>query len=234
MKKIVLGAGLLIPFALQAQVSRNFIDQPYIEVNGMADTLITPNEIFVDITISESDSKDKKSVEEQEQQLMKALKALGINTDKDLVTKNFSSKYAVYGFSAKVVKTKTYQVKVSSGVMLGRLFQVLEENKIANANVASIGHTDMEQIRMLCRAKAVRNARDKALNMTAALGQDIGAALFINNYSNVAGGPQTYDNTGNYMYKSKVKTPESSTDIAEIEFEQLRVQEQVEVKFVLK
>ncbi len=234
MKKIVLAAGLLLPFALQAQVSKNFIDQPYIEVNGMADTLITPNEIFVDITISESDSKDRRSVEEQEQRLLKALKTLGINTDKDLVTKNFSSKYAVYGMSAKVVKTKTYQVKVNSGMMLSRLFSVLEENKISNANVAKIGHTDMEKIRMLCRAKAVRNARDKAVTMTAVLGQDPGPALFMNNYSNVTVSAPFYNNTDSYLYKSKVKAENGSADIAEIEFEQIRVQEQAEVKFILK
>lgn len=234
MKKVILGWGLLLPFALQAQVSKNFIDQPYVEVNGTADTMLTPNEIFVDIVISESDSKDKKSVEEQEQKLLGALKNIGVNTDKDLVTKNFSSKYSVYGLTAKVVKTKTYQVKVGSGLMLSKLFNVLEENKISNANVAKIGHTDMEQIRMMCRAKAVRNARAKAVVMTAALDQAIGAALFVNNYSNTVGGVPAYDNTGNSLYKSKVRTQDSSADIAEIEFEQIRVQEQVEVKFILK
>lgn len=234
MKKVVLVWGLMLPFALQAQVSKNFLDQPYIEVNGTADTMITPNEIFVDIVISESDTKDKKSVEEQEQKLLKALKSIGINTEKDLVAKNFTSKYAVYGLSSKVVKTKTFQAKVNSGVMLSRLFNVLEENKISNAAVARIGHSDMEQIRMLCRAKAVKNARNKAVVLTAALDQGVGAALFVNNYSHTIGGVQPYDNAGNYLYKSKVRTESAASEVAEIEFEQIRIQEQVDVKFILK
>ena len=53
----------LIVLAGQSQ-TKNFIDQPYIEVNGTADTAITPNEIYIKIIISEADTKNKISVEE--------------------------------------------------------------------------------------------------------------------------------------------------------------------------
>ena len=48
---------------------KNFLDQPYIEVAASADTLVVPDRIYVSITLNEDDSKNKKSVEEQEKQL---------------------------------------------------------------------------------------------------------------------------------------------------------------------
>ncbi len=59
MKKIKLTAIFIsLFFAGQAQM-KNFIDQPYIEVAGNADTLVTPDEIYISIEISEKDTKTK-------------------------------------------------------------------------------------------------------------------------------------------------------------------------------
>ena len=57
---------------------KNFLDQPYIEVSALVDTLVVPDRIYVSITLNEADSKNKKSVEEQEKQLETILKKLKI------------------------------------------------------------------------------------------------------------------------------------------------------------
>ena len=57
---------------------KNFLDQPYIEVSASVDTLVVPDRIYVSITLNEADSKNKKSVEEQEKQLETILKKLKI------------------------------------------------------------------------------------------------------------------------------------------------------------
>jgi uncharacterized protein YggE len=74
---------------------KNFIDQPYIEVTGYADTLITPDQIFIKIVISEKDSKDKISLEEQENKMINAFKAMGIKTETDLTTSDMLSNYQI-------------------------------------------------------------------------------------------------------------------------------------------
>ena len=45
---------------------KNFIDQPYIEVIGQAETEIIPNEIYVRIILSENVKKGRISIEKQE------------------------------------------------------------------------------------------------------------------------------------------------------------------------
>lgn len=234
MKAILLMLGLGMACTTSAQTTKNFIDQPYIEVNGLGDTLITPNEIFVDVIVSESDTKDKKSIEELEQKLISSLKGIGINTDKDLVTKSFNSKFSWVNFTTKVVKTKTYQVKVSSGVTLNKLFNTLEQAKIANAMVSRISHTDIVTIQMACRTKAIKNAKAKAVALISPLGQTVGPAIFIGNYSATfeqkLGNPEQGYVGGK---KIVVRTQDGFGDNG-IEFEQLKIEEVVEARFVLK
>ncbi len=230
---LILGAGVIACTA-KAQTSKNFIDQPYIEVNGLGDTLITPNEIFVDVIVSENDTKDKKSIEELERDLITALKSMGINTDKDMVTKSFKSKFNWVNFTTKVIKTKTYQVKVSNGAMLNKLFNTLEQAKIANAMVSKISHTDMPAIQMACRTKAIVNAKAKAIALTSPLGQTPGPAIYISNFSAAfeqkLGNPeQGYAGAKKIMVRTQ-----DGLDEGGIEFEQIKIEETVAVRFVLK
>jgi len=57
---------------------------------------VVPDRIYVSITLNEADSKNKKSVEEQEKQLETILKKLKINTDKDLSVLGYSSDFKKY------------------------------------------------------------------------------------------------------------------------------------------
>lgn len=97
MKRIALIISLVLTIVMVAQSQvKNFIDQPYVEVIGSADTLITPNEIYIKITISERDSKDKLSVEDQENKMIIAFKKLNINTELNLTSSDMLSNYKNY------------------------------------------------------------------------------------------------------------------------------------------
>ena len=59
MKKIctVTAALLVITLSLPAQ-EKNFIDQNYIEITASAEKEVSPNEIYISITIDEKDNKN--------------------------------------------------------------------------------------------------------------------------------------------------------------------------------
>ena len=59
MKKTFFLISILASFITFSQ-EKNFIDKPYLEVQGKADTLVTPNRIYIDVLISEKDVKGKK------------------------------------------------------------------------------------------------------------------------------------------------------------------------------
>ena len=75
---------------------KNFIDQPFVETTAKSDTLVVPDKIYISINLNEADSKNKKSVEDQEKQLETTLKKLNIDTEKDLLLLDFSSNFKNY------------------------------------------------------------------------------------------------------------------------------------------
>ena len=59
MKKLVLNLLVLLfsqPFLAQ---NKNFIDQPYLETRVSVDTLVSPDQIYMSILVSEKDTKGK-------------------------------------------------------------------------------------------------------------------------------------------------------------------------------
>lgn len=220
-------------FTVHAQ-TKNFIDQPYIEVNGSVDTLINPNEVYIKIIISERDTKDRTSVEEQEGKMVAALKTLGINTEKELTINDMASNFRSYLFKGKdVLKTKQYMLKVSDAVTASKVFIQLEDLGISNTSVDRVAYSEMEQLRNFMRSKAVENAKVRAVALTKPLNQTVGAALNITEDDtqirrSLTGSVSTIKVRGLTTMSS---TPQ---ELPNINFEKIPVTANVNVKFVLK
>ncbi len=212
--------------------TKSFLDVPYIEVNGYADTLVTPNEIFIRITLSEADTKDKISLEELEKRMVAGMKVLGINTEKELTTSNIQSNFRYYALKQKdVLKTKEYKLKVGDAVLATRVFMKLEELGIANAEVEKVGHSDITKIKNICRTRAILDAREKAISLTKPINQQIGGALLISDYSNDADGQvQVAKQDGLRMMRAGAE----SVALPQIDFEKIRITLTVAVKFLIK
>ncbi|MES2850073.1 MAG: SIMPL domain-containing protein [Bacteroidota bacterium] len=231
MKYLITLLATLSFFYCKAQ-TKNFIDQPYISVNGYADTFVTPNEIFIKITLSEKDSKDRVSVEEQEAKLVKGLTALGINTETNLSVFDFGSNYRFYFLKKKdIIKTKQYTLKVTDAVMVGKVFMMLEENDMSNAVIDRVDHSNLENIQNQARIKAVENARDKAVAMSTVLKQSIGHAIHISDNEGSDNTNRRYEGAERLLLRSVDKY---KYDTPKLDFEKIKVAATVSVQFVLK
>ena len=145
---------------------RDFLDQPYIEVEAEADTLVVPDRIYVSITLNEADSKNKKSVEEQEKQLETILKKLKINTDKDLSVLGYSSDFKKY-----FLKGDAYT--------LGNVIISLEEAGISNTEVEKVEYSKSKELLLELKSEAVKRSRITADKLVKPLNQKAGKALYI-------------------------------------------------------
>ena len=185
MKKLMIAAAALLLSAPLFAQEKNFIDQPYLEVNGRAEMEVAPDEIYVRITINEQDSKGKVTVLQQEKDMVRRLKDLGIDVEKKLVVQDMSSDL----FKRKDVSTsKTYQLEVNSATQ-------------QNAQV-----------------------------LASALGQKAGKALFVQDYSYSA---RPYANI--MMAKSAVMDMAAEATAAPtLEFEKIKIEHSVMVRFVLE
>lgn len=187
MRRILVTTGLVIAIATTViGQTKNFIDQPYIEVTGSADTLVTPNQIFINIIISEKDSRDKISVEEQELKMVESLMSLNINTEKDLTASDMLSNFKSYFLKEKeVLKTKEYTLKVYDASTASKVFIELEAIGISNTSIEKTDHTDYESIKNECRTKAIVNAYNKAIALTKPLSQSPGNAIHVSDNENL-------------------------------------------------
>lgn len=112
--------------ASQLLAQKNYLDQPFIETTARADSLVVPDKIFISIHLNESDSKNKKSVEEQERQLESVLKNLNIDTHKDLSLLDFSSNFKQYFLKGQsVIKTKMYSLLVRDALTAAKVLTEL-------------------------------------------------------------------------------------------------------------
>lgn len=216
---------------LHAQV-KSLLDLPYLEVNGYADTMVTPNEIWISITINESDVKNKVSLEDQERKMVTALKSLGINTEKDLVTSGMQSDFRFYVLKQKdVMKSKEYKLKVGDAVSATKVFIKLEEIGIANAAIERVGHTEIEKIHNVCRSNAILNARKKAVALTKPIGAELGGLLHVADYSGSDNGLAD----GQILSVRGMSTMAAKDEeLPQINFEKIRVSINIQAKFAIR
>ena len=181
MKKLIIVACLISFTSIIAQSGvKNFIDQNYIEITGVVETEITPDEIYLTIIINEKDKKGKISVEQQETAMIKKLKQVGIDLKKDFSVKDFSSNYKFYFLKrTDILKSKKYQLVVHDGLTLGKVYQALEGIEISNVSVEKVSHSKIEEHRSVAKIKALKAAKQKAQDYAEAIDQSIGNALYI-------------------------------------------------------
>ena len=235
MKKLKLIILFVLTFFVGQTQTKNFLDQPYLEVAGSADTLVTPNEIYIKINISEKDTKDRISVEELEQKMFDALKALGLDVEKNLTTSDMASNFKFYFLRSKdVMKSKQYILKVGDAVTASKVFIEMENLGISNTSIDRVYHSDLGKVKNMMRSKAVENARARAVALTHPLNQTLGPAIHIldneiYNTSNQSSG--RLDEVVVVGYSSKYK---ANKELPKIEFEKIKVAANINVKFILK
>ncbi len=208
--------------------SKNFLDIPYLETSAKVDTLVTPDKIYLSITIQEKDSKGRKSVEEQENRMANSLRNLGIDLEKQLVIKDLSSNFKKYFLRQKdVLKSKQYALLVHSGKKAGEVLMALEKLGIANTYLEKTEYSKMDDLELELKSKAVAKAKKKADALTAPLGQKVGTAIHILDTST------PYYPRYNQAPRMEMKTMamDAAAQPLDIDFEKIKVETSVNVKF---
>ncbi|HOY13890.1 MAG TPA: SIMPL domain-containing protein [Saprospiraceae bacterium] len=214
--------------------TKTFIDQPYIEVFGYADSLVTPDEIYISIVLSEKDAKDKMSLEELEGKMIASLEVLKIDLDKNLTTSDVISNYKYYVFKDKeVVKSKQFILMVSDASTCSQVFISLEDLGIGNTKIIRYDHSQKEQIKNTLRGIAVANAQVKAIELTKPIQQSIGQAIHITEVKH-GGGEDIVGNSPGIRIRGVSSMPQSKYLYSKVDFEKMKIEANVEVKFILK
>jgi uncharacterized protein YggE len=210
-------------------VSAQKLDSPYVSVNGYAVMEVEPNEITISITIDEKDSKGKISLKQQEQTMVSRLQKLGIDTEKSLFVEGFSS--SSYRRNDGTLY-KNYALIVDSHDLVNKVFEDLQRFGINKLVVTKRSRNDIAALRSELRVAAVKNAKEKAMELAGALGLEVGVAIQIEDYSNdsdpIMFRGVTLGYQANYRKDSDVE------DYVAPEFQKIKLDYRVRVVFVLK
>ncbi len=229
MKKILLLiAAAVVAFTASAQQTEAY--PSYIQVYGSAEMELTPDQIYLSITINERDSKGKITVEQQQREMIAALKKLGIDIEKQLTMVDLSSAFFKRNTS---LATAQYRLELHDAATVARAWQALDKLGISQVSVEKMTHSKMEQYRVEVRQEAIRAARRKAVELAEAIDQQVGKCFYI------------FDTTqdGDLLFKSNVMmtraagadfaVEESAADTA-LEFTTIKLTYRVQAKFVLE
>ena len=212
---------------------KNFIDKPYIEVEGKSDTLVTPNRIYIDVLITEKDTKGKKSVEDLEKEMFTKLQVIGVDVKKDVFMKDMLSTFKKYFLkSTDIQKSKSYSILVFDATQTTKVFIGLEEIGISNVNLEKTEHSESQNIQLKINSKAIENAKATAESYLNPLNQKVGKAIFIGhiNTTNMLQG-----NVSGVLIRGNrsLYEQESKGYISPIEFEKIKISSNVGVRFLI-
>lgn len=234
MKKTFFFISILASFITFSQ-EKNFIDKPYLEVQGKADTLVTPNRIYIDVLISEKDVKGKKSVEELENDMLTKLKSLGIDVDKNVAMQDMMSNYKKFFLKqTDIQKSKSYSILVYDAKTTAKVFIGLEEIGLSNVRIDKLEYSEERKLQLLMNSKAIENAKANAVSFTKPLGQTVGKAIYVGNIfegvakKNYTGSTIKIRGFAN-LYGSRAMEYDTN-----IEFEKITISSEIGVRFALE
>ena len=231
MKKIFLITLFGLSIFIGSSQTKNFIDQPYLETTAKVDTLVNPDIIYLDILITEEDTKGKVSVEELENKMAKKLESLGINLKDQLSLSDLASNFKKYFLKQQdVLKSKAYKLKVFDAITAGRVLVGLEENGISNVNLDRAEYSKIETLKLELKSKAVEKAKLQADYLIAPLNQKVAGAIYISDkYYQRYNSQELNEVVVGYNSRKK----EAYVPI-EIEFKPILVESEVSVKFIIE
>lgn len=203
-----------------------------VEVNGNAEIEITPDEIYIGISLKEymKDAKKKVTIDVLEKQLQTATLKAGIAKE-DFMINNISSytNYWEKKKDANFLASKQYRIKMKDLNKLDEIISSVDSKGIAYTNIESYSHSKIEEYKRDLKVKALKNAREKAVSLVEAVGEKLGGVLLIQDYNNESAvQPQ--------MYKTMRMSAAVSDEVAmpDIDFKKIKLNYTINAVFEIK
>lgn len=231
--KSIIAAALLSVFCLSA-FSQNIDTRRKIEVNGSAEAEVTPDIIYIGLSLKEyyRDSNNKKKVEIEvlERQLQAAVLKAGIPPENFMI--NNISSYNYWWDKKKnteFLARKQYRIKVTDLSKFNEIMSAVDPQGIENSNIESYDYSKIETLKKDLKIKALQAAKDKANYLITSIGGTLGGALDIQEINN-----EYYPQP---MYRANVMMESKAMDAAampEIDFKKIKLNYQMRAVFEIK
>jgi uncharacterized protein YggE len=204
-----------------------------ITVSGLAESEVTPDIIYVSISLKEyfkdNNSKNRIDITTLENQLVRAVQQAGL--PKESLTINSLSSFATRDKkkNPEFLASKQYRLKVNDLNRYNDIIGGIDPRGIAYTNIDSYDYSKIDRLKLELKVRALQLAKQKATLMVESIGDKLGSAIDIQEINNEIY-PQAY-RTNTMMMKASAADQESS---AEIDFKQIKLSYTVNVVFEIK
>lgn len=231
MKKLI-AIALISVLGITTAMAQQVDLRKKISVSGTAETEVTPDIIYISISLKEylKDNNSKKKVEitELENQLIAAIQKAGLSKD-NLTINNLSSwNYATEKKkNPDFLASKQYKLKLADLNKFNEIINAVDAKGIASTNIESYDYSKIESLKKDLKIKALLVAKEKALYMVEALGDKLGNVIEIQD-----GGDNVIQPVyRNYMMKT---ASADAGDAQEIDFKKIKLNFTVNAVFEIK
>ena len=189
MRRDIITAGIiatLLLFAAPTDSAAQTTAEAYIDINTTVEREVTPNELYLQITIREKDYKGKKSLEEMQEAMIGALKINRIDIPERLTLNYMGSEVGYKSFS-KSIKSQTeatYMLRLDDVAIMQSVIASLEEREISDIELVRTRFTGEKELKAEMGIEAMRLAKEEAQMLAGAIGQEAGKALTISYWMN--------------------------------------------------
>ncbi|MEJ2882766.1 SIMPL domain-containing protein [Pedobacter sp. GR22-6] len=207
-----------------------------ISVSGSAETEVTPDIIYLSISLKEyfkdNNSKKKVDITTLENQLYNAVQKAGLDKE-NLTINNLSS----YNWATEKKKnpdflaSKQYRLKVADLNKWNAILAEIDAKGIASTNIESYDYSKIEGLKKELKVKALLAAREKATYLVQALGDKLGSAIDIQEVNNESYPQPMY--RANVMMM-KAESADMAGNAAEIDFKKIKLNYIMNVVFEIK
>jgi uncharacterized protein YggE len=208
-----------------------------INVTGSADMEITPDEIYVIVTLKEYEKKGtgKIDLERIKTHFLNACTSVGLPDSAITIASYEGNLLKKKRSKEELYATISYQVKFNSSKKIDELVNKLDDEATQSFDVARVSHSKIQEYRKQVRILAIRSAKDKAAYLTEAVGESLGTAVTITEYNRDGVQPLISQTSfANTLARASVADGYLSADDRNIDFRKIRIYMDVNVVFAIK
>jgi uncharacterized protein len=234
MKKIITTA-ILVFFitGIFAQAPNPF--PKTINVNGSADMEITPDEIYVVVTLKEYEKKGtgKIGIEKIKTDFLNSCSSVGLHDSLITIASYEGNLLKKKRSKEELYATISYQIKFNNSKKIDELVNKLDDEATQNFDVVRVSHSKIQEYRKQARILAIKAAKEKAAYLTEAVGESLGTAVTITEYN--SGGVQPYISQASFANRMENASLNDSFNAGGgIDFKKIKVFMEVNVVFAIK
>lgn len=217
---------LLLVLVSVSSVAQENENKRFVEVNGEAKIEVIPDEIYVSATIREE---KPESFDKVEKAFLSAMKKFDL-LDEDISLADMTGEFASAWFKKdQLRKEKIYQIKLSSAESVGDFLKMADEVGLKDVNIVRTDISNRDEVERNLRIAAVKDSKEKATYMTAALDSKIGDVLLIRDqYMNIFRGNERVNDMAMMQMSASYQKMEKDVVVG---FKKIRMEIKVFVRY---